>query len=43
MQAVSKEAADRWGHIAEMVPGKNKQDCAKRFKELKANFKAKKK
>lgn len=30
----------RWGHVATMVPGKNKAQCFRRFKELKESHKA---
>eukprot|EP00892_Ulva_mutabilis_P012565 jgi/Ulvmu1/9681/UM055_0019.1 len=39
LKAVAKDANDRWGKISEMVEGKNKLQCARHFKEMKAQAK----
>ena len=39
---VGKDVEDRWGGVAELVPGKTKAQCFKRFKEMKDAHKAKK-
>jgi len=42
LKAIGKDAADRWGKIADQVPGKSKSECFKRFKELRESFRASK-
>ena len=42
LKVVSKAVEDRWGGVAELVPGKTKAQCFKRFKEMKDAHKAKK-
>ncbi|KAI7843108.1 hypothetical protein COHA_003279 [Chlorella ohadii] len=42
LKQVGKDAEDRWGQVAALVPGKTKAQCFKRFKELKEAHKAKK-
>uniref|UniRef100_A0A7R9V3A6 Myb-like domain-containing protein n=1 Tax=Chlamydomonas euryale TaxID=1486919 RepID=A0A7R9V3A6_9CHLO len=43
MKQFGKElGAERWERVAELVPGKSKVQCFKRFKELKEQFKNKK-
>lgn len=41
LKTVGKDAEDRWGQVAALVPGKSKADCFKRFKALKEAHKAK--
>jgi DnaJ family protein C protein 2 len=41
LKIVSKDVEDRWLHVAELVPGKSKAECFKRFKALKEAHKAK--
>jgi len=42
LKTVPKDASDRWDQVAAAVEGRSKVECMKRFKELKASFKAKK-
>ena len=42
LKRVGKEAADRWDQVSALVPGKNKAQCFRRFKEMKEAHKAKK-
>ena len=42
MKQFGKELSDRWDRVAEVVPGKNKAQCFKRFKELREHFRSKK-
>jgi DnaJ family protein C protein 2 len=41
MKQCGKDLSDRWGAVADMVPGKTKAQCFKRFKELKEMHKGK--
>jgi hypothetical protein len=36
LRTVPKDHPDRWGEIANLVKGKSKKDCIKRFKEIRA-------
>ncbi|KAL4443910.1 hypothetical protein ABPG75_011647 [Micractinium tetrahymenae] len=40
LKTVGKDAEDRWGQVAALVPGKTKAQCFRRFKELKESHKA---
>jgi DnaJ family protein C protein 2 len=42
LKEVPKDAADRWDQVAKAVGTKSKIACAKRFKEMKESYKAKK-
>jgi DnaJ family protein C protein 2 len=42
LKDVPKDAADRWERVAAAVGSKGKAQCARRFKEMKEKFKAKK-
>lgn len=42
LKRVGKEVPDRWGRVAELVPGKTKAQCHRRFKEMKEAHKSKK-
>ena len=42
LKDVPKENPERWERVSELVPGKSKVQCHKRFKELKEMHKAKK-
>eukprot|EP00798_Chlamydomonas_sp_ICE-L_P018069 gene18069-24493_t len=42
MKEFGKELTDRWDRVAEVVPGKSKVQCFKRFKELREVFRSKK-
>lgn len=35
LKVVTKDVDDRWKHVAELVPGKSKADCFKKFKAMK--------
>jgi len=39
MKKLSKDAADRWGQISKLVPGKTKAECYTRFMDLKKTYK----
>lgn len=41
LKVVKKDAEDRWGAVADLVPGKTKAQCFLRFKEMKAAHKSK--
>lgn len=42
LKKYGKEDSERWEHVAQIVPGKSKAACMRRFKELRENFRAKK-
>lgn len=42
MKKFGKDTPDRWDRIAEVVPGKGKADCFKRFKALRDSVRANK-
>ena len=42
LKAIGKDVSDRWGQIAEHVPGKTKAECFRRFKELRQSFREQK-
>ena len=42
MKQFGKELEDRWERVSEVVPGKSKVQCFKRFKELRELFRSKK-
>jgi DnaJ family protein C protein 2 len=42
LKKYGKEDSERWEHVAQMVPGKSKAACMRRFKELRETFRAKK-
>ena len=39
MKRIAKDAADRWGQISALVPGKTKAECYTRFVDLKKTYK----
>jgi DnaJ family protein C protein 2 len=41
LKVIGKDVEDRWRHVAELVPGKSKAECFRRFKALKDAHKAK--
>jgi hypothetical protein len=42
LKKFGKEDPERWDHVAQAVPGKNKAACMCRFKELRETFRSKK-
>ena len=42
MKKFGKDTPERWDRVAEVVPGKGKADCFKRFKALRDSVRAKK-
>lgn len=41
LKEIGRDVEDRWDRIAEVVPGKSKSECFKKFKELRETFKNK--
>ena len=42
LKKFGKDDKERWENVSQDVPGKNKAECMRRFKELRESFRSKK-
>lgn len=42
LKKFGKDDKERWEHVSQVVPGKSKAECMRRFKELRESFRSKK-